>query len=143
MKKSKLQIQNLTKSRICKRKIKKQIDIFEEIYNCSIDSLSISFINDEEMIKLNKQYLHHQGSTDVITFTYENKKDALDGEIIVCVEEAKRQSKKYRVKLDNELRRLIFHGLLHMIGMDDQTDDDKLLMTDHENNLLENLEERL
>ena len=141
MKQNNISINNYTKSRICKRKTKRQIKLFENMYKCKIETLSISFIDDMEMIDLNKKYLDHEGSTDIITFNYEEDLNNLDGEILICVDEAKRQARGYKVKLLNELNRLVFHGLLHLIGYDDNTKKEKNLMHKHENELLRSFEE--
>jgi len=141
MKSVNISINNFTKSRICKRKTKKLIILFEDLHKCNIDTLSISFINDEEMIELNKEHLKHEGSTDIITFTYEKDLKMLDGEILICVDEAKRQARKYKVKLINELNRLVFHGLLHLIGYNDKTKKEKNIMNRSEDELLKCLEE--
>ncbi len=125
-----INIANKTKSRICKRNIKKKVLFFSEIKKIEIESLSITFINDEEMTEINKKFLSHEGSTDIITFDYLEEKSEdgnlkFDGEILICVEEAKRQARKYKVKLDNELTRLVFHGLLHLLGLNDSTKEEK------------------
>ena len=141
MKQNNISINNNTKSRICKRKTKRQIDLFENMYKCKIETLSISFINDMEMIDLNKKYLNHEDSTDIITFTYEKDLNNLDGEILICVDEAKRQAREYKVKLINELSRLVFHGLLHLIGYKDRVKKEKDIMHKSEDKLLKCLEE--
>ncbi|MDA3838794.1 MAG: rRNA maturation RNase YbeY [Candidatus Delongbacteria bacterium] len=141
MKTANISIDNITKSRICRKKTKKLIMLFEDMHKCNVDTLSISFINDEEMIDLNKEHLKHEGSTDIITFTYEKDLNNLDGEILICVDEAKRQARQYKVKLINELNRLVFHGLLHLIGYKDQTKKEKEIMHKCENELLKYLEE--
>ena len=138
-----ISIHNFTTSRICKRKIKKLITLFEDIHKCNIDTISISFINDKEMVKLNKEHLKHEGSTDIITFTYKEDLNNLDGEILICVDEAKRQARAYKVKLLDELNRLVFHGLLHLIGYNDQIKEEKSIMHRSENDLLKNLAERI
>lgn len=142
MKRNNLLINNETKSRVCKRKLLRQITLFEEMYKCNIESLSISFINDEDMIELNNKHLHHEGSTDIITFTYEADLQKLDGEILICVEEAKRQARVYKVKLLSELNRLVFHGLLHLAGYKDKTKKEKELIHKYEDDLLESFNER-
>ena len=106
-----------------------------------IESLSITFINDEEMTEINKKFLSHEGSTDIITFDYleEKSEDSIlkfDGEILICTDEAKRQARKYKVKLENELTRLIFHGLLHLYGLNDATKEEKAEMKKNEDFLL-------
>ncbi len=141
MKQNNILINNNTTSRICKRKVKKQIKLFEDLYKCKIETLNISFINNVAMIDLNKKYLDHEGSTDIITFSYEEGLSNLDGEILICVDEAKRQARRYRVKLFNELNRLIFHGLLHLAGYKDSTQKEKDLMHEYENELLRSFEE--
>ena len=141
MKSANISINNFTKSRICIRKTKKLVMLFEDMHECNIDALSISFIKDEEMIELNKEHLKHEGSTDIITFTYEKDLNNLDGEILICVDEAKRQAKEYKVKLIDELNRLVFHGLLHLIGYKDRTKKEKDIMNRSEDELLKCLEE--
>ncbi len=136
-----IDITNKTKSKICKRNIKKKVIFFSEIKNVKIESLSITFINDEEMTEINKKFLSHEGSTDIITFDYleEKSEDGIlkfDGEILICVEEAKRQARKYKVKLENELTRLVFHGLLHLLGLNDSTKEEKIDMKKNEDFLL-------
>ncbi|MBN2789240.1 MAG: rRNA maturation RNase YbeY [Candidatus Delongbacteria bacterium] len=141
MKKINLLVNNFTKSRICKRKIWDQIQIFEDLHKCNILSLSISFIHDEEMTVLNQKHLKHKGSTDIITFSYDDDLTNLDGEIIICVDEAKRQARQYKVKLINELNRLVFHGLLHMIGYKDRSKEEKIRIHQAEDKLLNELED--
>ena len=88
--------------------------------------MNISFVRDNEMTNINEKYLSHEGSTDVITFDYtEGTLTGIDGEIIICTDEAKRQSKIIGVLLNEEFYRLIFHGLLHLTGYDD-TDSKKM-----------------
>ncbi len=89
----------------------------------NIETADITLVlTDEASIrKLNKEYLNHDYVTDVIAFPFDE--DELAGEIYVCVEQAKRQAQEYNVSLRNELLRLAVHGLLHLIGYDDKTDD--------------------
>ncbi|MBN1970935.1 MAG: rRNA maturation RNase YbeY [Candidatus Delongbacteria bacterium] len=129
---------NDTKTKITKTKIKSQILIFEEKFNIKCGTLSVSFISDEDMERLNTTYLGHEGSTDIITFDYkEENSDLIDGELIICVDQAKRQSRQYKVILDNELSRLVFHGLLHLKGFNDHTDQEREIMHEMENELLD------
>ncbi|MDA3886426.1 MAG: rRNA maturation RNase YbeY [Candidatus Delongbacteria bacterium] len=136
MKSANVSIINFTKSKICKRKAKKLIMLFEDMHKCNVNTLSVSFINDEEMIELNQEHLKHEGSTDIITFSYEKDLNNLDGEILICVDEAKRQARTYKVKLINELSRLLFHGLLHLVGYNDRTIKEKVIMQRFEDELL-------
>ncbi len=87
----------------------------------NVFSLEINFVLSETMLGINKRYLNHNYNTDIITFDYSNERNNLDGEIFISIDEAFKNSKKYHVTLNNEILRLIIHGILHMIGYDDVT----------------------
>jgi len=87
----------------------------------NIYSLEINFVSSETMISINKKYLNHNYSTDIITFDYSNERNNLDGEIFISINDASENSKKYHVTLNNEIFRLVTHGILHMTGYDDIT----------------------
>lgn len=101
-----------------------------------ITFLSISLISSEELRQINKKYLKHNFNTDVITFNYSAGKTEIDGEILISFEEAKRNAKKYRVKYEKEILRLIIHGFLHLIGYDDNNNKNKAKMKSMENMLI-------
>lgn len=83
-------------------------------------NINIVFVDDEYITQLNKQYLNHNWTTDVISFPL-NEDDKIEGEIYINVEQAKRQAKEYKVKISEELIRLLVHGTLHLIGYSDTT----------------------
>ncbi len=87
----------------------------------NILSLEINIVLSETMLKINKKYLKHNYSTDIITFDYSIERNNLDGEIFISIDDALQNSKKYRVTLNNEILRLVTHGILHMSGYDDKT----------------------
>ena len=87
----------------------------------NILSLEINFVLSETMLKINKKYLKHNYSTDIITFDYSNERNNLDGEIFISIDDARENSKKYHVTLNDEILRLVTHGILHMTGYDDTT----------------------
>lgn len=87
----------------------------------SIRSLEFNFVSTETIEKINRKYLKHNYATDIITFDYSDQKNNLDGEIFISFDDAAENSKVYRVSVDNELLRLIIHGILHLIGYDDTT----------------------
>ena len=90
-------------------------------HELNIFSLEINVVSTEAMLKLNKKYLNHNYSTDIITFDYSNERNNLDGEIFISINDAAENSKKYHVTLNNEILRLVTHGFLHMTGYDDVT----------------------
>ncbi|HXK49418.1 MAG TPA: rRNA maturation RNase YbeY [Clostridiales bacterium] len=126
MKRNSIKADNFTTSKISLRSVINSVEFFTKMNKIKISSLNISFVRDNEMTNINEKYLSHEGSTDVITFDYtEGTLTGIDGEIIICTDEAKRQSKIFGVLLNEELYRLIFHGLLHLTGYDD-TDSKKM-----------------
>jgi len=132
-----ISIDNETNSRIVKKNILELVEFGSKKIKLKISDLSIAFVNDDRMTEVNEQYLQHEGTTDIITFDYtEDKSAGIEGELVICVDQAKRQAREYKVELANELARLVFHGLLHLGGYDDITDELQKKMTEMENELL-------
>lgn len=104
--------------------------------NFEIDSVSINFISFEEIIMINKTYLNHNYSTDIITFNYSGEYYTLDGEIFISLEDAFANAKKYKASFEDELLRLVIHGFLHLVGYDDKLPEDKKVMKKIENKLV-------
>ena len=102
----------------------------------NIESLFINFVTADEILQINKDYLKHDYSTDVITFNYSGSKFDFDGEIFIYIDDASRFARKYSVTLENELTRLIIHGILHLKGYNDTNKNDRRKMKREENNLL-------
>lgn len=82
----------------------------------NIPELSIVIVGDVRMKSINKKYRNKNKTTDVLSFEY--------GEIIICLNQAKRQAKKEKHLLKEELEILLLHGILHLAGYDDQTQKD-------------------
>ena len=100
---------------------------------CKNANLNIIFINDKHMMQMNSDFLRHRYTTDVLSFSYENKgKKSIEGEVYVNIDQARRQSKIYNVSVTNELQRLVAHGVLHLMGYDDRTKRLKAVMTKKE-----------
>jgi rRNA maturation RNase YbeY len=83
-------------------------------------ALSVVFVDDKRTIRLNREYLGHRGSTDVISFTIE-KGPPLEGEVYVNLDRAREQAAAYGVSEQEEITRLVVHGTLHLLGYDDRT----------------------
>jgi len=97
----------------------------------------VIFVDDNEIHRLNREYLNHDYTTDVITFTINEEVDDFDAEIYISVDTAKKQAEEYKVTLHNEVRRLAIHGALHIVGYDDSTDELRSKMQIKENYYLE------
>lgn len=86
------------------------------------------FCSDEFLLELNIQYLHHKTLTDIITFDYSEGLKSLNGEIYISIDRVRDNAVKFKKSFDNELHRVIIHGVLHLIGYNDKTAKDKSTM---------------
>ncbi len=86
--------------------------------NCD---LGIHIVTRPEIVRLNQGFLHHDGSTDVITFNYSSTPDAeaVQGEIFICLAEAIEQARHFGTTWQAEIVRYMVHGILHILGYDD------------------------
>ena len=82
--------------------------------------ISVVYIDDRYSRSINKKYLRHDASTDVLAFPLEEG-ETLEGEIYVNIDRARRQAREFGVSLANELGRLVIHGTLHLAGYEDRT----------------------
>ena len=103
-----------------------------------VSNLEINIVTQNDILEINKTYLKHNFTTDIITFNYSDLFNELDGEIFISIDDAFTNSKKFKVSLSDELVRLVIHGVLHLLGYDDQTLADKKVMKKLENKLLSN-----
>jgi probable rRNA maturation factor len=95
--------------------------------------ISIIFTSDKAILNLNKEFLKRAYSTDVIVFG--NKfKNTVSGEVYLSIDRIKDNSKIYSEgDFDREMKRVIIHGILHLMGYEDKTDRERELMTNKEN----------
>lgn len=119
-----------------KKKIHQFVKHLLQELNLSLYSLELNFISSSEIIDINKKYLSHDYSTDIITFNYSDSQKIIDGEIFISTDDAKQNANKFKVSFIEEIGRLILHGILHLIGYDDLTPDDRKKMKNIENRLL-------
>jgi len=95
-------------------------------------SLSFILLTDEELIKINREFLQHNYFTDVIAFDYGNN-NVLEGEIYMSMDMIKVNAHNYKVSLRNELIRVMIHGTLHLCGFNDSSENEKERMRKLEN----------
>lgn len=98
------------------------------------------------MQQLNQRWLRHAGTTDVIAFDYSagraTKNTPLHGDIVISIDEAERQARRFRTKWQTEIVRYLLHGLLHLRGFDDLNASQRHKMVTIENKLLEKVGKR-
>ena len=97
-----------------------------------IDTLVFLFVDDNEILEMNKKFLKHDYYTDVITFG-DLKDKKISGDIAISIERVLENSKTYGLEFEDELIRVMAHGLLHIMGYNDKTSSDKSVMSQKEN----------
>lgn len=105
--------------------------------------LGVYLVAAPEMAEMNRQFLGHDGSTDVITFPYElPRPDELHGEIFICIDEAVEQAGRFRSSWREELVRYLIHGILHLRGLNDATPVERRKMRRQEKEWLNRVAQR-
>jgi probable rRNA maturation factor len=130
--------------------------LLQELLDLETFDLVIYIVQAPEMTALNETFLHHSGSTDVITFNYSDsvlpascrqskpslpagRRKHVHGEIFICVDDAIVQARQFRTSWPGELARYVIHGILHLRGFDDIRPADRRKMKREENRLLRNV----
>ena len=100
--------------------------------NYTIESLVYVHHSDEELLKLNQSALQHNTYTDIITFDLSDTEGVIDGEIYISVDRIKENASVFGVSFRNEYQRVLSHGLLHLMGFKDKTNEEKAEMRKQE-----------
>lgn len=103
--------------------------------NHELGEVNYIFCDDEYLHKINVEFLQHDTFTDIISFDYTMGK-LVSGDIFISVERVKENASQFKVPFEEELHRVIIHGILHYMGFKDKTDSEKQIMRDKENSCL-------
>lgn len=103
--------------------------------NKKLRSLNFIFCSDNYLHEMNVKYLGHDTLTDVITFSY-SEDEKMEGDIFISIDCVRVNAKELHIPFLNELHRVMIHGVLHLLGLNDKTKADKENMTLNENKLL-------
>tara|TARA_B110000037_G_C16843391_1_gene392759 strand:+ start:164 stop:553 length:390 start_codon:yes stop_codon:yes gene_type:complete len=115
--------------------IQDALHVFVSDYGYSIDKLSYNFISKDEMLALNIKHLNHSTHTDIISFDYSLKR-ALRAEFFVSAWAVSCSAAENSQTNENEMLRVLSHGVLHCMGFNDKCDTDKSLMRLEENKFI-------
>lgn len=110
--------------------------ISEEFHD--LGNITLVFCTDDELLALNKEHLSHDYYTDIITFDFTEGK-ALGGDLFISVERVKDNAKTLQVTFEEELHRVCYHGVLHLLGYNDKSATEISIMRDKENYYLTKL----
>jgi len=119
---------NLKKKIIIKLWIAKVLQLEKK----QVGQINFLFTNDEEILKKNIQFLKHNTYTDIITFNY-CKDKIINGDIIISIDRVKENAEKFKSDFEEELKRVLIHGVLHLCGYNDKKTADTELMRKKEN----------
>lgn len=103
-----------------------------------LEEINYVFCDDQYLHKLNVEFLNHDTLTDIISFDYSVGK-IIQGDIFISIQRVKDNAKDFSVSFDEELHRVIIHGVLHYCGYKDKTESDAILMREKENHYLKQL----
>lgn len=98
--------------------------------------ISISLCSDKHLLKINKSALQHDYYTDIITFQLNEENEALEGDLYISIDRVKDNAKSLKIKWEDELKRVLVHGVLHLCGYKDKTKKESELMRKKENEYL-------
>jgi len=116
-------------------KLANWIESIAKLYNKEIGEISYLFCDDEKILEVNQQYLNHDFYTDIITFDY-SEENMISGDIIISLQTVESNSQMYNTSFLEELHRVIIHGILHLSGLNDSTEEEEKVMRDAENSAL-------
>lgn len=116
-------------------KVSKWISHCIDAYGFTEGEINYVFCDDEYLHKLNVQFLSHDTLTDIISFDYTLGK-LLSGDIFISVERVEENAFELSQTFDNEIHRVIVHGVLHYMGFTDKSDEDKQIMRNEEDKCL-------
>ncbi len=102
----------------------------------TIEALNYIFCSDAYLLEMNQKYLAHDTLTDVITFQYHEQNQPVEGDVFISLDRIKENAKLFNKTTENELLRVMAHGLLHLMGYKDKLEADQIQMRELENKAL-------
>ncbi len=124
--------------RLKQKPLKAFVQAIVEKEHLSASQIHIILVNDEYLRRLHARFLNDDTYTDVMTFNLGDS-ETVEGEIYISVDRAQKHAEAFGVSLEQELLRLIAHGLLHLKGLDDRTEAQRSLMRRREDEILKTL----
>ena len=121
--------------KIGKRDTTRWIKAVAATHNRKVGEIGYMFVNDEKILEVNNEYLGHDYYTDVITFDY-CEGNILNGDIVISLDTVRTNAEKFGKTYEDELYRVIVHGVLHLCGINDKGPGEREIMEENENKAL-------
>ena len=116
-----------------KNRIRAWISTVVEQNNKELLNINYIFTSDSHLLHINKEYLNHNTYTDIITFDQSENENTIEAEIYISIDRIKQNAKTLNLSFQNELHRVMIHGVLHLLGLKDKTEIEKQEMRKNEN----------
>lgn len=129
------QAEDIKEPHLKKRITNKWIKEVAASYQKKTGDISYIFCSDDKILEINKEYLQHDYFTDIITFDY-TEDDIIGGDIFISIDTVKSNSEQFKTDFNDELNRIIIHGILHLCGINDKGPGEREHMTECENKAL-------
>lgn len=130
--------QNVSLPKIRRRDTSAWIKAVAASYGKRVGDIAYIFCDDEKILEVNRQYLQHDYYTDIITFDY-TEDDLISGDIFISLDTVRSNAEEQLTTYDQELRRVIIHGILHLCGINDKGPGEREIMEAAENKALAEL----
>jgi len=111
-------------------------------HNFSIRLLKYVFVNDEELLEMNRDFLAHDYYTDIITFDLSEIEGEIEGEIYISRDRVRENADNAKVTIEDEFCRVIAHGLLHLCGLKDKSKEEQVLMRESEDAFIKQFQQK-
>lgn len=139
-KSSKVDVENIHPSiSVGKSKVVDVINSILKEEGVECKHINVIFVDDPYISRLNREFLGREGPTDVMAFLLGDEGERIEGEIYVSLDRAWDQAEEYGVELEEEIHRLVIHGVLHLLGYEDRSLREKTLMTQKQEGYLKSL----
>ena len=136
------QVDGVKMPAIRRRDISAWVKAVAATYGKRVGDIGYIFCNDEKILEVNRQYLQHDYYTDIITFDYSDdalltgKKDTIAGDLFISLDTVRTNAEQQGTTYDEELHRVIIHGILHLCGINDKGPGEREIMEREENKAL-------
>lgn len=120
-----------------RQKKKKLLKSIIERHGFKQGEINYIFLDDEGLLKINIEYLNHNTYTDIITFDNSDSEKIIEGDIFISVDRVRENAEKFKAPFENELVRVLSHGVLHLTGYKDKSPEDATKMREAEESAIQ------